>query len=102
MQGIVHMKKWMEPKVVEIRETLETPVIPHEVEESTAQPVSADPAKQDQLDVQSSVPQPSSPSPNVRPLCGRLDASLYERLHFKRILNLRYKIKLISMLSCHN
>ncbi|CAB4034679.1 Transposon Tf2-9 poly, partial [Paramuricea clavata] len=71
MRGIAHMKKYVEPQVVETRETLETPVILHEVEESTAQPVSADPAKQDQSDVPSSVPQPSSPSPNVRPLRAR-------------------------------
>ncbi|CAB4042236.1 Transposon Ty3-I Gag-Pol poly, partial [Paramuricea clavata] len=38
MRGIAHMKKYVEPQVVETRETLETPVILHEVEESTAQP----------------------------------------------------------------
>lgn len=73
MRRIAHMKKCLKPKVVEPKETLETTVLPDEVEQSTAQPVIAEPPNQAESEALhlGSIPQPSSPSPNVRPMCAR-------------------------------
>jgi hypothetical protein len=60
MRAIAHMKKYVEPQVVETKETVETTVSPSEPEELTAQPVNAD------------NPDPeSSPSQDMRPLRAR-------------------------------
>jgi hypothetical protein len=56
MRAIAHMKKYVEPQVVETLETTETTVVPDEPGESATQPASVDPVEQAKSEVINSPP----------------------------------------------